>query len=360
MAIEIGLHQSSCTLQVAQSEAEERNRAFWTAYIIEIILAYNLGRPPSIAEEHITANLPDNFSTTEVCLHHIRHRQIQGRIIAKVYGAARKQQDLSEAYKQDVISGLQAELDNWRMSLPEAINLSPSSGYPSRYYDASRCDCITELIMNRYWERLYNGTTFVLHRASPLCSSPPATSLERCIRSAAAYVDDMIDVVRHSRVGLSWMLVQGVLFAGLTMLITARTNFHKLLPLTGLQFFLADFPAWVRKCAICLAVMNERWNETLLSTLESRFEALTNDTLRFISANISTSFGGNNSTEQTSAHGANLATTLEDQNLSQTQTWFIDDGLWNESAYMDFAIGNDSLISNGPWEYYGADGMTDR
>jgi hypothetical protein len=139
MAIEIGLHQSSCTLQVTESEADERTRAFWTAYIIEIILAYNLGRPPSIVEEHITADLPDTSSTMAICLHHIRHRQFQGRIIAKVYGAARKQQDLSEVDKQDVISGLQADLDHWRMSLPEAINLSPTSGYPSRYHYASLC-----------------------------------------------------------------------------------------------------------------------------------------------------------------------------------------------------------------------------
>jgi hypothetical protein len=343
MAIEIGLHQSSSTLQVTKSEADERDRVFWTCYIIEIILAYNLGRPPSMT----------------VCLHHIRHRRIQGRIIAKVYGAAPTHQDLSEIEKQDVISGLQAELDHWKMSLPEAFDLSPTSGYPSRYHYASRCVRTTKLIMNRYWERLYNGTAFVLHRASPLYSSPPATSLEKCVRSAAAYIDDMIDVIRNSRVGLSWMLVQGVLFAGLTMLITARTNFHKLLPLTGLRFFLADFPAWVRKCAICLAVMNERWNETLLSTLESRFETLVNDTLRFISANISTSLEGRNFTGQTSTHDNNLATTVEDQNVSQTQTWPIDDGLWNESAYMDFAIGNDSLFSNEAWEFLGADSMAD-
>lgn len=359
MAIEIGLHQSSSTLQVTESEADERNRVFWTAYIIEIVLSYNLGRPPSIGEEHITANLPDTSSTMAICLHHTRHRQIQGRVIARVYGAARRQQGLSEVDKQDVISGLQAELDYWRMSLPEAFDLSPTSGYPSRYDHAPGCVRTTKLIMYRYWERLYNGTVFVLHRVSPLCSDPPAASLERCIRSAAAYVDDMIDVIRHSRVELSWMLVQGVLFAGLTMLITARSNFRKLLPLTSLQFFIADFPAWVRKCAICLAVMNERWNETLLSTLESRFETLVNDTLRFISANISTSLEGNNFTDQTSTHGNNSATTMDDQNVSQNWTWPIDDGLWNESAYMDFAIGNEPLISNGSWEFSDANGMTD-
>jgi Ca2+-binding RTX toxin-like protein len=84
-----------------------------------------------------------------------------------------------------------------------------------------------------------------------------------------------------------------------------------------------------------------------------------NDTLRFISANISTSLEGRNFTGQTSTHDNNLATTVEDQNVSQTQTWPIDDGLWNESAYMDFAIGNDSLFSNEAWEFLGADSMAD-
>jgi hypothetical protein len=359
MAIEIGLHQSSCTLRMTESEADERNRVFWTAYIIEILLSYNLGRPPSIVEEHITANMPDNSSTMTICLHHILHRRIQGRIIAKVYSAAQTQQDSSEEDKQDVISALQAELDRWKTSLPEAFILSPTSGYPSRYPHASQYVRTIKLIMSRYWERLYNGTAFVLHRASPSYSSPPATSLEKCIRSAAAYIDDMIYVIRHSRVGLSWMLVQGVLFAGLTMLITARTNFHKLLPLTGLQFFLADFPAWVRKCAICLAVMNERWHEALLSTLESRFETLVNDTLRFISANILSSLEGSSLIGQTSTHDNNMATTMEGHDVSQAQAWPIDDGLWNESAYMNFAMGSDSLFSNEAWGLFGANDITD-
>ncbi|KAG9511534.1 hypothetical protein KCV07_g10109, partial [Aureobasidium melanogenum] len=216
------------------------------------------------------------------------------------------------------------------MSLPEASDLSLTSEYP-----------------HRYWERLYNGAVFVLHRVSPLCSSPPAASLERCVRSAAAYVDDMIDVIRHSRVNLSWMLVQGVLFAGLTMLITTRYNFHQLLPFTSLQFFIADFLTWARKHAICLAVMNERWNETLLSTLESRFETLVNDTWRYISANIATCLEGNIFNERTSPPEDGSTRTIEDQNVSQNWTWPIDDGLWNESADMDFAIGNDLLISNG-------------
>lgn len=165
----------------------------------------------------------------------------------------------------------------------------------------------------------------------------------------------MIDVVRNSRISLSWMLVQGVLFAGLTILITARTRLTKLLPHTGLQFFLIDLPAWVRKCAICLAVMNERWNDELLSTLESRFDSLVDDTLRFVSTNITTSLAASDTSVEPNKSGPvhEVADICQDQNVLQNQIWPIDDGFWNESAYMDFAMSSDfNQIQLDAWELF--------
>ncbi|KAG9828035.1 hypothetical protein KCU63_g15464, partial [Aureobasidium melanogenum] len=137
MAVELGLHQSYNSVHITDTEADARNRVFWTAYIIEILLAYNLGRPPSIGEEHITAKLPVTPSNMPISIHHIKHRQIQGRIVACVYGAAQRQQGSSEEHRHAVLSKLQAELDEWRDSLRGAFQSSPGSGYS-------------------YWERLYN------------------------------------------------------------------------------------------------------------------------------------------------------------------------------------------------------------
>lgn len=167
----------------------------------------------------------------------------------------------------------------------------------------------------------------------------------------------MTDVIRSSRISLSWMLIQGVLFAGLTMLVTARTGFKKLLPMTGLHFFVADFPGWARKCAICLAIMNERWKEDLLVTLEARFEALVNDTLRFISTKIAASLTAINkpthisiSDDQTEPDPTNH----QDLDVLHDQIWPFDDGLWNESAYMDFAMGSDhNATQYGAWDVPG-------
>lgn len=118
---------------MTEQDKDERNRTFWTAYIVEILLAYNLGRPPSIGEEHITARLPDSSSTMAICIHHIKHRQIQSHIINKVYGIAQLNDSMPEDEQYSVLSRLQKELDEWRVLLPEAYQSSPDSGYSYRY-----------------------------------------------------------------------------------------------------------------------------------------------------------------------------------------------------------------------------------
>lgn len=130
----------------------------------------------------------------------------------------------------------------------------------------------------------------MLHRKSPLCPAPSKTSLERCIRAAGGYVDDVYDLLKNSDVPTTWMLAQGVLFAGLTMLVTSRTSFRKIPRQVSLSLLLVDFPAWTRRCAVCLAIMNERWSHTLLAKLTGQFEVLADSTHRMIStALLSTS-----------------------------------------------------------------------
>lgn len=81
---------------------------------------------------------------------------------------------------------------------------------------------------------------------------------------------------------LHWMLVQGVLFAGITMLVTARTNARSLLEHVGASFVLVDIPNYTRRFSACIAVMTDRWDEDLLSKLEAQFENLASETLSHI------------------------------------------------------------------------------
>ncbi|RFU73585.1 hypothetical protein TARUN_8655, partial [Trichoderma arundinaceum] len=173
MAIETGLHCTPKENNPTDWAKDQRNRLFWTIYAIEISLAYNLGRPPSIGEEHIAAELPTPTNENISSLHHVRHRQIQSRVVTQVYGINNRTRRMTAEQRRIFISSLQQELDEWRANIP--VNPQSHAAHPYSY---------------SYWDRLYHGTTFVLHRSSPLCPNPPAQSLERCIRSAGNYIDE--------------------------------------------------------------------------------------------------------------------------------------------------------------------------
>jgi hypothetical protein len=130
MAIEIGLHYEPRASQTSERELDQRRRVFWTAYSIEISLAYNLGRPPSISEEHITAKLPKTTTDSAPGSHHIRHRQIQSHIVSQVYGGASKPG--TPANGPLVVAKLKRDLDEWRENLTALGNFDETSPYPLR------------------------------------------------------------------------------------------------------------------------------------------------------------------------------------------------------------------------------------
>lgn len=92
------------------------------------------------------------------------------------------------------------------------------------------------------------------------------------------YIEDLLATLRCSNVPLTWMLVQGAVFAGLTMLVTARTSTDELLQRAGLHFFMVDLATATRKCSLCLAIMNERLQDDLLTKIESQFEVIATQT----------------------------------------------------------------------------------
>lgn len=216
-----------------------------------------------------------------------------------------------------------------------------------------------------YWERLYHGTSFVLHRSSPLCPQPTAQSLGRCIRSAGEYLNCMAEILRSSNVPLSWMLVQGVLFAGLTMLITARTNVHVLATHAGISFLLVDLPSWTRKCSVCVSVVNERWKEDLLSKLDSQFELLANDTLRVISNSLTAQRGAQHSLQapalSTSSGGGQAqplpSSVQEESDLGANLTDGVGGGTddWENFQFFREFLGIDDGVQTF-WDILAADG----
>lgn len=100
-------------------------------------LAYNLGRPPSIGDEHITIPLPAETSNTLSSCHYIKHRRIQSKILHNVYRANSSGEALSTEQRQKVLADLQSELEEWRAQISTSESQARES-YPYRFAENSR------------------------------------------------------------------------------------------------------------------------------------------------------------------------------------------------------------------------------
>lgn len=132
MSIEIGLHCSHHNGRIPADQVDRRSRVFWTVYLIETSLAYNLGRPPSISDAHITVKLPACTEEMRFCLHHLKHRRIQSRIINSVYATDTAGSRLLEDPIK-IINDLQIQLDEWKKQLHDLFRESVNCAYPIRY-----------------------------------------------------------------------------------------------------------------------------------------------------------------------------------------------------------------------------------
>ncbi len=126
MCIELGLHRERAHWNLNQVELDIRRRIFWVVYALDVTVAFNLGRPPSVADEHIDANFPDANKETSLMLYHVRHRQIQSTMLSEVYCVPRKLQSLTDDAKNSIVEMLQLRLDEWRDSLLEVYDSSDS------------------------------------------------------------------------------------------------------------------------------------------------------------------------------------------------------------------------------------------
>jgi hypothetical protein len=136
--VEIGLHRHRKNWKFNPAELDLRRRVFWTAYAVELSAAFNLGRPPSIPDEHIDALFPEESADNAMALHHIRHRQIQSKILNKVYCAPGRLKNLSDAERNAILHKLQSELEDWRIALSDVCARSTPS-YPLQQVSPTIC-----------------------------------------------------------------------------------------------------------------------------------------------------------------------------------------------------------------------------
>ncbi|GKZ31499.1 hypothetical protein AbraIFM66950_012166 [Aspergillus brasiliensis] len=272
IAIELGLHRHNHRWKFTAAEIELRRRVFWTTYVIEISLAFNLGRPNSISYEDADAPLPSNSEeggATAMAIHHIKHRQIQDQMLSFVYRSSRSHDTspISSDTNRSVsmVESLQQKLDDWHQQLHNLYNDQSSnhSPYPVEY-----------------WDRLYYSTSAVLSRPTPLIPQPGAKLQQRCFLSSCEVIEIQEKLIRNYRLPYSWMLLQGLVFSATSMIVTARTASIVLSKELGIDSFLDILTRCVRKFHIVLAVMRERWTSLAMRRLEDLLDRLCQDTLK--------------------------------------------------------------------------------
>jgi hypothetical protein len=137
------------------------------------------------------------------------------------------------------------------------------------------------LTSKSYWEALYFGTTFVLHRPNPSFPHPSDRPFEECIQLTSNYINVLLTILKKSNTPIAWIDIQGLLFASLTVMVMARSNINNLVR-QKTELIFGTFPSWSRNASVCLAIMVERWTGGSLSKLDVQFEAFANDTSNLI------------------------------------------------------------------------------
>lgn len=66
LCVGMGLHRRLSPMRVTSVyNGEMRKRVFWSAYIIDRMMALSLGRPPGISDDDIDIELPQNTSCVD-------------------------------------------------------------------------------------------------------------------------------------------------------------------------------------------------------------------------------------------------------------------------------------------------------
>ncbi|GKT49090.1 fusaridione A cluster transcription factor fsdR [Colletotrichum spaethianum] len=129
-------HSDHPTLTPA--ETLHRRRLFWQAYVLDHDLMLRIGKPPLITDDFLL-DIPEEypqdgygmfFYPGDVILNYFRQQvrlsQIQGQICSRLY--FRSGRAASTSTLDGEIASLDAELQEWRDSIPEMIRPEPSSG----------------------------------------------------------------------------------------------------------------------------------------------------------------------------------------------------------------------------------------
>lgn len=125
------MHRKGTFFQLDPVEAQQRQRVFWVIYILDKDISLRAGRPAVINDDDISLELPDeepedglgmadmNGKKVNLFRNFIQFSKISSKVYLRLYSATAAKQ--SDGELLNTIGGLDEELEDWRMSMPEEV-----------------------------------------------------------------------------------------------------------------------------------------------------------------------------------------------------------------------------------------------
>ncbi|TGJ76423.1 hypothetical protein E0Z10_g10883 [Xylaria hypoxylon] len=259
--IDLGLHTKRHEGNIDRYTVQMRRRLFWSVYSLERTIAICLGRPLSIPDRQIDVELPldpedEAWSEIEptqtanptrkrslsMALWLFKMRRIESRIQFSIYRADKPLSALTSKMNQ-----LYQDLESWKTSLVERFG-DIDLNYPMLHY--------------------HRAVRLLIQPFLPLL--PPSDPYYLiCIRAAGGVCQAHKKLHQSLEYGHSFIAVQHVFVAGITLLYGLWTQQH-----TIWSYSLSND---IRACSLVLFVMGERapW----VKKYRDAFEVLVNATM---------------------------------------------------------------------------------
>ncbi|OJJ36435.1 hypothetical protein ASPWEDRAFT_108896 [Aspergillus wentii DTO 134E9] len=249
--VDFGLHREAHYQKLKPEEGQLRRRLFWSVYLIERYVAWSLGRPFSIAEEEMDAELPPEIDeqgqpNLRRFISSIRLQRIMSQIHMRIY---RVDKNISSLVPE--ISPLLASLEEYKRSLP-------------------RLDPHEDDFVHMHW----NNSIRMLLQPFLNTLHPEDKLIQTCLSASGQMCQFFKRLRQRDSSGYSFLLVNSVFLAGLTMCFCLFRS-------PGL--WTTSVSNDLRACSSALFVMAER-NQNLKKYRDG-LENIINRAMNFVSDN---------------------------------------------------------------------------
>ncbi|KAF2756457.1 hypothetical protein EJ05DRAFT_466794 [Pseudovirgaria hyperparasitica] len=299
--VDLGMHRATSEISHSPEGIQRRRLLFWSTYSLERIISISLGRPCSISDRHIDLPLPSAHSQTAtspallsslsypITLYELR--RVESRIYNSIY-----RNDRSLCSLRPKIDRLYADLEEWRLSAHTRL-CNDDLEYPMLHYHKA-----LRLLLQPFLLLLPVGDPYY----------------QTCLRAAGQICQAHKRLHQSFEYGHSFIAVQTVFVAGITMLYCLWTSSHKVWSVT--------LSNDIRACSSVLFVMGERadW----VRKYRDAFEILVNATMQKV--------GGDAETEQS-----------PDANFSSTMATGSQRSMGTAAAHVSIVAASEAFVQHG-------------